>query len=107
VKYKKAWRVKKIVLAIRWGSGEEAYNRVPCILCAMHYYNPGLKWFIDTGGMYFENLLRHGLHRVFWSFAQTEHAFQYCQPVILVDGTFLTRKYRGTLMMVATVDPED
>jgi hypothetical protein len=27
--------------------------------------------------------------------------------VVLVDGTFLTRKYRGTLMMAAVVDPED
>jgi len=73
----------------------------------MHYYNPGLKRFVDTGGMYFEGSLRHVLHRVFWSFAQTQHAFQFYQPVILVDGTFLTIKYRGTLMMAAALDLED
>ena len=89
------------------GSWEEAYNRVPRILCATHYYNPGLKWFVDTGGMYFWDPLRHVLYRVLCSFAQTEHAFQFCQLVILVDGTFLTGKYRGTLMMAAAVDPED
>jgi hypothetical protein len=44
---------------------------------------------------------------VFWFFAQTQHAFQYCRPAILVDGTFLTGKYRGTLMMVAAVDSEN
>ena len=38
---------------------------------------------------------------------QTEHAFQFCRSVVLVDGTFLIGKYRGTLMMVATIDPED
>ena len=92
---------------IRWGSWEEAYNRVPQILCAMHYYNPSLKWFLDTRGMYFENPLRHVLHRVFWPFAQTEHAFKYCRPIVLVGSTFLTGKYRGTLMMAAAVDPED
>jgi hypothetical protein len=27
--------------------------------------------------------------------------------MVLVDGTFLTEKYRGTLMMAAIVDPED
>jgi transposase-like protein len=32
--------------------------------------------------------------------------FQHCRPVILVDGTFLTGKYRGTLMMAVAVDPE-
>jgi hypothetical protein len=57
--------------------------------------------------MYLQNPLRYVLHRVFWSFPQTEHAFRYCQPVVLVDGTFLTEKYRGTLMMAAAVDPED
>ena len=75
VKYEKAWRAKQIGLTIHWGSWEEAYNRVPRILCAMSYYNPGLKWFVDTGGMYLQNPLRHVLHRVFWSFVQTKHAF--------------------------------
>jgi hypothetical protein len=73
----------------------------------MSYYNPRLKWFIDTGGMYLQNPLRHVLHHVFWSFAQMEHAFKYCRSVVLVDGTFLTKKYRGTLMMVVVVDLED
>ena len=53
VKYEKTWHAKQIALVIRWGSWEKTYNRVPRILCAMHYYNPGLKWFVDTGGMYF------------------------------------------------------
>ena len=36
-----------------------------------------------------------------------KHAFQFYRPVVLVDGTFLTRKYRETLMMAVVVDPED
>jgi hypothetical protein len=75
VKYGKAWHAKQIPLAIRWGSWEEAYNRVPRIPCAMHNFNPSLKWFVDTRGMFVEDPLRHVLHRVFWSFGQTEHAF--------------------------------
>ena len=51
--------------------------------------------------------ITHVLQRGFWSFAQMKQAFQYCRPVILVDGTFLTEKYRGTLMMAAAVDPKD
>jgi NAD-dependent dihydropyrimidine dehydrogenase PreA subunit len=86
VKYGKAWHAKQIALAIRWGSWEEAYNRVPRILCAMRYYNPGMRWFIDTGGMYLWAVQRHVLFRVFWYFAQTQHAFQYYRPVILVDA---------------------
>ena len=60
----------------------------------MAHYNPDLKWFTYTGGKYFQNHytgeVKHVLQCVFWSFAQTKHAFQYYQPVILVDGTFLT-----------------
>ena len=107
VKYRKAWHAKQIALAIRWGSWEEAYNTVPRILCSRHYYNLSLKWFIDTRGMCFRDPLRHVLYRVFWSFTQTEHAFQFCRSVVLVDGTFLIGKYRGTLMMAAAVDPKD
>jgi hypothetical protein len=36
-----------------------------------------------------------------------EHAFRYYHLVVLVDGTFLTEKYRGTLMMAVVVDLED
>ena len=38
---------------------------------------------------------------------QTEHAFQLCQPVVLIDGTFLIGKYRDTFMMAAAIDPKD
>ena len=57
--------------------------------------------------MCFREPLRHVLYRVFWSFVQTEHGFQFYRPVILVDGTFLTGKYKGTLKMAAVVDPKD
>jgi hypothetical protein len=107
VKYGKTWHAKQIALAIRWGSWEETYNRVSQILSAMNYYNHGMKWFVDTSGMSLQNSVRHVLHRVFWSFAQTEHAFQFYRPVILVDDTFLMGKYRGTLMMAAAISPED
>jgi hypothetical protein len=40
-------------------------------------------------------------------FDQCKHAFQYCRPAVLVDGTFLTGKYSGTLMAAAAVDLEN
>jgi hypothetical protein len=73
----------------------------------MEHFNPGMRSFIYTGELYLQNPLRHILYRVFWYFDQCKHAFQYCRPIVLVDGTFLTGKYRGTLMMAAAVDPEN
>ena len=49
---------------------------------------------------------KHVLQRVFWCFSQCAESFQHCRPVILVDATFLTGKYKGTLMMAVAVDPE-
>ena len=76
----------------------------------MAYYNPGLRWFPYTGGKYFVSSIGHITHvlqRVFWPFSQTEQSFQYYRPLILVDGTILTGQYRGVLMMVTAIDPED
>ena len=50
---------------------------------------------------------RYVLQRVFWCYQQCVDSFQFCRPVILVDGTFLSSKYRGVLMMAVAVDPEN
>ncbi|XP_061367434.1 uncharacterized protein LOC133310520 isoform X2 [Gastrolobium bilobum] len=42
----------------------------------------------------------HSLGRVFWTFKQCCDAFDYCKPVIQIDGTYL----RGTLLIATTVD---
>jgi hypothetical protein len=39
------------------------------------------------------------LKRVFWFFPQCVVDFTHCRPVISVDVTFLTGKYKGTLMV--------
>uniref|UniRef100_K3XQZ9 SWIM-type domain-containing protein n=1 Tax=Setaria italica TaxID=4555 RepID=K3XQZ9_SETIT len=108
VKYSKAWRAKQHAVALLWGDWKESYGMVPRVLSAMTYYNPGVKWCIDSCGMMLPDngVLKHILQRVFWCFPQCSEAFQHCRPVILVDGTFLTGKYKGTLMMAVAVDPE-
>uniref|UniRef100_K3Z2Z6 MULE transposase domain-containing protein n=1 Tax=Setaria italica TaxID=4555 RepID=K3Z2Z6_SETIT len=108
VKYSKAWRAKQHVVALLWGDWKESYGMVPRVLSAITYYNPGVKWCIDSCGMMLPDngVLKHILQRVFWCFAQCSEVFQHCRPVILVDSTFLTGKYKGTLMMAVAVDPE-
>uniref|UniRef100_K3ZNC5 SWIM-type domain-containing protein n=1 Tax=Setaria italica TaxID=4555 RepID=K3ZNC5_SETIT len=108
VKYSKAWWAKQHAVALLWGDWKESYGMVPRVLSAITYYNLGVKWCIDSCGMMLPNngVLKHILQRVFWCFPQCSEAFQHCCPVILVDGTFLTGKYKGTLMMAVAVDPE-
>ena len=108
VKYSKAWRAKQHAMSVLWGDWKESYAKVPRVLNAMAHFNPGIRWFPYSSGvmLHDKGIYKHVLQRVFWCFPQCSIAFQYCRPVILVDATFLTGKYKGTLMMAVAVDPE-
>nr|KYP55878.1 hypothetical protein KK1_002104 [Cajanus cajan] len=43
-------------------------------------------------------------HILFWTFKPCFDAFNYCKPLIQVDGTHLYGKYRGTLLIATTQD---
>jgi hypothetical protein len=109
VKYSKAWRAKQHAIELLWGDWKEAYNQVPRILTAMKHFNPGLRWYPYVGRIVtdVDGIPKHVLQRVFWCFSQCAEAFNHCRPLILVDGTFLTGKYRGVLMIAVAVDPDN
>lgn len=44
------------------------------------------------------------LDRLFWAFPQTIQAFQHCRPMLSIDDTFLTGKYKGTLLVAIAAD---
>ena len=47
------------------------------------------------------------LHRLFFSFGVCIQAFTHCRPVICVDGTFLTGKYKGQILTVIGQDGQN
>nr|XP_007155040.1 hypothetical protein PHAVU_003G167900g [Phaseolus vulgaris]ESW27034.1 hypothetical protein PHAVU_003G167900g [Phaseolus vulgaris] len=44
------------------------------------------------------------LDRVFWSFKPCIDGFNFCKPIVQVDGTFLTERYHGTLLTAIAQD---
>ena len=42
--------------------------------------------------------------RVFWAFQPCITWFASCKPIIQIDGTWLYRKYKGTLLMTVAQD---
>ncbi|CAL0320995.1 unnamed protein product [Lupinus luteus] len=44
------------------------------------------------------------LDRVFWAFKPCIEGFAFCKPILQVDGTFLTGKYNGTLLIASSQD---
>jgi hypothetical protein len=47
------------------------------------------------------------LHRLFFSFGVCIEAFIHCRPVICVDGTFLTGKYKGQILTAIGQDGQN
>ena len=64
----------------------------------------------DSGTQYsYHTILRPNegtalLCYVYWAFAPCIAAFQYCRPVISIDGTHLYGKYKGVLMIAMATD---
>ena len=107
VSYSKVRRAKQKVIERMFGTYEEAYNFVPRMLQQIQTSNPGT---------YINKLERPHpdgipnkfiLDRIYWAFSQTIQAFKHCRPVIAVDGTFLTGKYKGTILIAMAADAND
>ena len=94
VKYGKAWMAKANTIRMLHGDYEAAYNILPKMLAAIAHRNPRMCHRVES----IDGVFR----RAFWSFGQCIEAFTYCRPVLSIDGTFLTGKYKGTLMVAMT-----
>jgi transposase-like protein len=44
------------------------------------------------------------LQRAFLALEPAIATFKHCRPVICIDGTFLTEKYKGTILTVVAAD---
>jgi hypothetical protein len=102
VRYDKAWRAKENALALLWEDWREPYTKVPRLLNVIPHFNPCTRCIIDSCGQWMPNekgqyylVLKH----VFWCFPQCVAGFVHCRPIISVDATFLTGKYKGILMV--------
>jgi len=99
VKYGKTWKAKQVALRMLYGGWEEAYNRLPRLLGAMASTNPDMYHIVNAHDGVF--------NRAFWTFGPCISAFQHCRPVLSIDGTFLTGKYKGTLLIALAHDAND
>ncbi|WVZ90564.1 hypothetical protein U9M48_036855 [Paspalum notatum var. saurae] len=96
ISYAKAYRAKQKVFEMRFGTYEDSYDNLPRMLATIAQRNPGTYYDV----MHFPN--PEGgpsiLQRVFFCLGPCVRAFQYCLPLLCIDGTFLTGKYKGTVL---------
>ena len=110
VKYGKAWKAKQAAFRILYGDWEESYNRIGMVLGAMAATNRGMYYVVEPQGSdtrTYEGQTVQVFGRAFWTFEPCIRAFKHCRPVMSVDGTFLTGKFRGTIMVAVGHDAGD
>ncbi|XP_019459875.1 PREDICTED: uncharacterized protein LOC109359630 [Lupinus angustifolius] len=107
VTYRKAWTAKQMAMAKIYGDWEGSYKELPRWMNALQYFCPHtiVKYQAHhevVDGM--EDPSRIILDRIFWAFKPCIEGFGYCKPILQVDGTFLTEKYTGTLLIASSQD---
>jgi hypothetical protein len=103
ISYGKAYRAKKKVMEIRWGTYEASYNNLPALLNTIALLNPGTYYDIKT----YPLVARPGKLVLQWSFLALGpciEAFTHCRPIICTEDTFLKGKYKGTILTVVAAD---
>ncbi|CAL0315458.1 unnamed protein product [Lupinus luteus] len=107
VTYRKAWKAKQLAISRIYGNWEGSYNELPRWLNAVQYFAPGTVVRYSASPHSVDGVVdpnSYILDRVFWAFKPFIEGFAYCKPILQVDGTFLTGKYTGTLLIASSQD---
>ena len=94
------WKARRTLIAARdlvMGSSENGYQELPTYLHMIRMSNPGTltRLEVDT-----ENRFKY----LFLAFGASITGFPYLRKVVVVDGTFLQGKYKGTLLIATSQD---
>jgi transposase-like protein len=88
---------------MRWGTYEASYDNLPRLLNTIAALNPGSYYDIKA----YDHVSRprkQVLQRAFLALGPAIAAFKHCWPVICIDGTFLTGKYKGAILTAMAAD---
>ena len=100
--YNKLWRGREKAIAQLFGTWEGSYNLLIPFLEAIRVKNPGTKYVLLSKPMTLEG------HREFrcvaWAFGPCIAAVPHLRPVISVDASFLSGRYKGRLIMACGYD---
>ena len=103
IPYGKTWRAKQKAMAERFGTFFDSYDNVVRLLDILKERNPGTYVNVQHMGLLSIPDFKV-LTRVFFSFSMCIETFQHCPPVMFVDGTFLTGRYKGKILTAIGVD---
>ncbi|XP_026442095.1 uncharacterized protein LOC113341434 [Papaver somniferum] len=92
IKYHQAHRGKEAVFEEQFGDDEKTYSDLTWYVKAIEKTN------LDTFFNFEVDHATQRFHRIFICFGACKHNYMYLRPMIYLDATFLTGRYRGALM---------
>nr|CAE04747.3 OSJNBb0060E08.10 [Oryza sativa Japonica Group] len=103
ISYAKAWRAKQKIIEMRYGTFEACYDNLPRLLATIAQRNNNTYYDLHTFTSV-EDRTKSVLQRAFFSLGACINAFVHCRPVLCIDGTFMTGKYRGQILTAIGCD---
>ncbi|KAF1889901.1 hypothetical protein Lal_00025231 [Lupinus albus] len=98
----KAWTAKQIAMSQIYGDWEGSYKELPRWFNTVQCYAAGT--IVRYASSRHDESSSLILDRVFWAFKPCIEGFGFCKPILQVEGTFLTGKYNGTLLIASSQD---
>ncbi|XP_026384095.1 uncharacterized protein LOC113279634 [Papaver somniferum] len=98
IKYHHARRGKEAVFEEQYGDDEKSYSDFTWYVKEIEETNPDsyVRFEVEDGTNRFQ--------RIFVCYGACKHSYRYLRPMIYLDATFLTGRYRGTLMAATCID---
>ncbi|XP_059289260.1 uncharacterized protein LOC132042748 [Lycium ferocissimum] len=96
--YMQAYRAKEKALNMLRGDPTESYNKLPSYFYILEKTYPGSV----------VSLEKTAEDRFLYAFVALEpciRGWEYCRPIVVVDGTHLKSTYEGTMLIASTLDP--
>jgi MULE transposase domain len=101
----KYWQTKEITIAQLFGGWRQAYDLIMPLLHAIQRTNPGtlIEWFTAPINDPNEKIFQ----AVCWAYDPAIEAFKHCKPIIGIDDTHLSRRYKGKMLVACGFDAKD
>ena len=88
---------------MRYGTFEASYDNLPRLLATIAQRNNNTYYDLHTFTSV-DDRTKSVLQRAFFSLGACINAFVHCRPVLCIDGTFMTGKYRGQILTAIGCD---
>ncbi|KAH0713111.1 hypothetical protein KY289_009070 [Solanum tuberosum] len=96
--YMQAWRSKEKAVKMLQGDPTESYARIPTYFYILDKHYPG-------SVLSLEKIEDNRFLFAFVALEASIRGWEYCKPVVVVDGAHLKCSYGGTILIASTLDP--